>query len=146
MSPTGTYLQVSRVIKAKREKVFEAWTNPELMKKWFCPQDLVVADVQADARKGGKYKIAMKDEARGKIFTTFGSYREIIPNEKLVFSWEWEEPDQNESVVTVEFSDKDGGTQVTVTHERFKDMNGENGHLEGWTSALENLSKQVFGG
>ena len=145
MSPSAdTRLQVSRVIQAAPEKVFEAWIRPELMKKWFCPEDLRVANVKADARVGGKYLIAMKDEGRDKTFTTFGTYKEIIPNKKLVFTWEWEEPDQAESVVTVTFKIKNGGTEVIVLHERFVDMAEEKGHEEGWTSALENLAKQVF--
>lgn len=142
MTQSQTRLQVSRVIKAKREKVFEAWIKPELMAKWFCPQDLKVADVTADAKVGGKYHIAMKDTH--KTFITFGTYKEIVPNKRLVFTWEWEEPDQAESVVTVDFEDRDGGTEVTVTHERYVDIQGEKGHLEGWTSALVNLAKQVF--
>lgn len=142
MTQSQTRLQVSRVIKAERGKVFEAWIKPEFMKKWFCPQELRVAEVTADARVGGKYRIAMKDAH--KTFITFGTYKEIVPNTKLVFTWEWEEPDQAESVVTVNFKDKNGGTEVTVTHERYVDMEGENGHLEGWTSALVNLAKQIF--
>lgn len=144
MSPLSeTRLEVSRIIQAERKKVFEAWIQPELMKKWFCPQELVVADVIAEARIGGKYRIVMKDEIRDKTFTTFGTYKEIIPHQKLVFTWEWEEPDQAGSLVTVTFKDKKGGTEVTVLHERFMDMAGEKGHKEGWTSALENLAKNI---
>lgn len=146
MTPSGTYLQVSRFFKAGREEVFQAWINPEIMKKWFCPQDLTVASVKADARVGGKYSISMKDDSRDKIFTTFGTYKEIIPGQKLVFTWEWEEPDQAESVVTVEFKEKNGGTEVVLTHERFVDMEGENGHKEGWTSALVNLEENGLNG
>ena len=55
MSPLSeTRLEVSRIIQAERKKIFEAWIRPELMKKWFCPQELVVAEVKADARVGGK--------------------------------------------------------------------------------------------
>ena len=142
-----TRLRVSRVIRAERARVFEAWTRPELMQQWFCPQDLVVAEVEADVRVGGKYRIAMKEkEARGKVFTTFGIYKEIVPGEKLVFTWEWEEPGQAESLVTVTFFDKDGGTEVTVLHERYVDMDGENTHQHGWTSALENLEIKLLNG
>ena len=140
---TETRLEASRIIQAEREKVFEAWIRPELMKEWFCPEKLVVAEVKADARVDGKYRIVMKDETRDKIFTTFGTYKEIVPHSKPVFTWEWEEPGQAERLVTVTFKDKNGGTEVTVLHERFVDMAGENGHKEGWTSALENLAKQI---
>lgn len=142
MTQPQVRLQVSRIIKAERKKVFEAWIKPEIMKKWFCPQDLDVAEVSADLRVGGKYRIAMKDIH--KTFVTFGTYRQIVPNEKLVFTWEWEEPGQSGSVVTVDFRDKDGGTEVVVTHERFTDMEGEKTHEEGWTSALLNLAQKVF--
>lgn len=144
MSPSAdTRLEVSRVIRAARAKVFEAWIRPEMMKKWFCPQELVVDSAKSDARVGGKYRIAMKDVDRNKIFTVFGIYKEITPNQKLVFTWEWEEPNQTESLVTVTFRDRDGGTEVAVLHERYVDMEGEGGHREGWMSALENLGKKM---
>ncbi len=141
---TSMKLKVSRVVRAKRERVFEAWIKPEFMQKWFCPQNLIVDEVKAAARVGGKYRIAMKDVERGKIFTTSGIYHEIIPNQKLVFSWSFDAPDQTNSLVTVTFEDQSGGTKITVLHERYSDMKGEDTHLQGWTSALENLEKQLF--
>lgn len=144
MNPLATRLEISRLIPAPRKKVFEAWIRPELMQQWFCPQDLIVDDVEADARPDGKYFIAMKDMARNKIFKVFGTYKEILPDQKLVFTWEWEEPDQAESLVTVTFKDNNGGTEVKVLHERYVDMADEQGHREGWISALENLEKKLF--
>jgi len=144
MPQAQTRLEVSKLFQAPRETVFKAWIQPEMMKQWFCPEWLHVAAVEAAARVGGKYRISMKDEDRDKTFTTFGTYKEIIPNQKLVFTWEWEEPDQSGSLVTVTFKDKKGGTEVTVLHERYVDMANEEGHLKGWKSALENLAKQLF--
>lgn len=144
MNKSETRFETSRFIRGKRARVFAAWTEPELMKKWFCPQNLEVAEVSSDARIGGRYLIAMKDEERGKVFTTTGIYKEIVPGEKLVFTWEFEEPGQEESLVTVTFRDKNGGTEVTVLHERFVDIDGEQSHREGWVSALENLELKVF--
>lgn len=134
-----TRLEVSRWIDADRKKLFEAWIRPELMRRWFCPQDLVVDDVEADARLGGHYRIAMKDPVRGKVFTTTGTYTEISPYKKIAFTWAFDQPGQTGSHVTVTFEEKSGGTLVKVLHERYADIEGENTHKQGWTSALEHL-------
>jgi uncharacterized protein YndB with AHSA1/START domain len=76
------------------------------------------------------------------LLTTAGTYKEIRPSEKLVFTWGPETPEQADSVVTIEFTDQDDGTLVTLTHEKLPEGMGES-HREGWTSALEHLSKEI---
>lgn len=140
MTAAKDHLQVSVFIQAKREKVFEAWIRPELMKKWFCPENLTPGVVEADVRVGGTYRGSMIDGSN--VYTASGTYQEIAPNEKLVFTHGWEGPDRMETLVTVAFKDKDGGTEVTLTHERFASIEQAKGHEKGWVSALENLAKQ----
>jgi uncharacterized protein YndB with AHSA1/START domain len=138
MTMTKDRLQVTEFIRGKREKVFEAWTRAETMRQWFCPEELSVRSVEADPQVGKGFRISM---AGNEVYTAIGTYREIRPNQKLVFTWRWDEPDAAETLITVEFSDKEGGTEVTLTQERFTDPEQVKGHHDGWTSALKHLAK-----
>jgi uncharacterized protein YndB with AHSA1/START domain len=135
-------LKLSRFIAAKREKVFQAWTRPALMQQWFCPVDMSVARAEADPRVGGHYRVEMKKQS-GELHTTYGVYREIIPGEKLVFTWGWEGPDRHETQVTIELRDKDNGTELVLIHERFADQESADHHAKGWRSCLENLAARI---
>lgn len=142
MKPTdGTRLRLTKFIKAPRARVFEAWTQPEVMKLWFAPGAMIVPLAETDVRVGGNYRLQMQDGA--KLHTTSGAYREIVPNEKLVFTWGWDVPERQESLVTVEFRDKDGGTEVTLTHERFANAEQTKEHTKGWIGCLDNLAARI---
>jgi uncharacterized protein YndB with AHSA1/START domain len=134
-------VQVVKFVNAKRDKVFDAWTKPELMKRWSCPADLTIGAIEADVRLGGRFRTEMI--GRDEVHTATGVYEKVTTNEKLVFTHGWEGPDRIETLVTVEFRDKDGGTEITVTHERLKDANSAKGHEQGWISTLENLAKKM---
>lgn len=133
-------LQVSKFIKAKRDKVFEAWVQPEIMKKWGCPKELKIGEIQLDFRVGGKFRTSML--GNGDVYIATGIYQEIILNEKLVFTHGWEGPDQANTLVTVVFKDKGEGTEVVLTHERLANESSMEGHKEGWISTLDNLELQ----
>jgi len=131
-------LQVSRMVKAKRHRVFDAWTKPELMHLWFAPGSMTVASASADLRIGGAYHVEIKGDA-GVIHMVHGVYQEIIPNERLRFTWGWQDvPDG--SVVTVEFKDVEGGTEVILTHERLTTVEWRDRHEHGWNGCLVNLA------
>lgn len=137
---TGTSLRVSRVIKASPEEVFAAWTQPEHLKRWSCPEGMEVGDAQVDLTVGGRYLIRM-ESPQGKVHTAVGVYREIERPSRLVYTWDWEEESIGETIVTVEFNDLDGSTEVVLTHELFPNAEAKVGHEEGWTSCLGRLDK-----
>lgn len=144
---SDTKLQVRKFINAKRERVFEAWTKPALMKQWFAPGTMTTPDAQADVRVGGAYKITISNDAdklaASGLHIVYGVYKEIVPHRKIVFSWGWEGPDRHESIVTVEFKEKDGGTEVIVTHERLPNAEQAKLHQHGWIGCLDNLAARV---
>ncbi|HEY5219332.1 MAG TPA: SRPBCC domain-containing protein [Gemmatimonadaceae bacterium] len=138
-------LRMTRVIKAKRDKVFQAWIKPETLKQWMGPQGIVVPVVKIDARVGGQYRIEMESTGdgmgnAGDKYVVVGVYEEIVPNEKLVFTWMWERPDATKTVVTILLKDKDGGTELTLIHERFGSTDEMKSHESGWTSSMEKLA------
>lgn len=136
---TSHDLTVTKHIQAPRAKVFAAWTTPEIMKHWFFPTGMSVANAESDIRVGGTYRATMTG-AQG-TSTVFGVYREIVAGERLVFTHSWDEGDRRETLVTVEFADRDGGTQVTLTHTGLATRESADGHTQGWTSTLDNLAR-----
>lgn len=140
-----TSLRVSRVIRADRETLFGAWTEPDRLRRWSCPEGATVEDVRVDLRVGGKYRIRMRG-SEGQTYTAVGVYREVDRPQRLVYTWDWEEEDQavGETIVTVEFKDLGETTEVVVTHERFPSAEAKDGHEQGWTSCLDRL-EGLFG-
>jgi uncharacterized protein YndB with AHSA1/START domain len=134
-------LDVSKIIAAPRVRVFAAWTDPELVKLWFAPGEMTVADASIDAKVGGSYRIVM--QGPDMTPTAVGEYREIIANEKLVFSWQWEGDPSQPTLVTVTFHDAGNGTRVDIKHERFPSEESRTRHEHGWIGCLENLAKKL---
>jgi len=94
---------------------------------------------ESDAKVGGKYRVIMRTPDEKK-HTAHGVYREVVPNEKLVFSWQWVSDPEVVSEVTVAFERDGNATNLTLTHELLATELSRDGHREGWTGALENLA------
>lgn len=137
-----TSLRISRAIKASPEILFGAWTDPAQLKEWSCPEGITLADVQVDLAVGGRFRLRMED-GDGKRYTAVGTYREVDPPRRLVYTWQWEEKenDVGETVVTVEFHPKGDLTEVVLTHELFPNAEAKEDHLQGWTSIFSRLEK-----
>ena len=140
---TDIRLQVTKFIRAKRERVFAAWTQPELMKKWFAPGEMTAATASSDPRAGGAYRVEMRGASTcgdcGDSNVT-GKYTKVIPNELLVFTWQWEGHDVPDTLVTVALKDAPGGTELTLTHERFPSDEARDKHEMGWNGCIANLA------
>jgi uncharacterized protein YndB with AHSA1/START domain len=138
-------LTIKRHLKAPPAKVFAAWTDPEKIKRWMGPGNIVAVRVAADPRVGGRYRIEMH-RPTGEAHNVGGAYREIIANEKLVFTWAWDAapPDTpHESLVTVLLKPDGTGTLLTLIHEHFLDEASRDGHDQGWHGALDKLERFV---
>ena len=136
-------LEISRVIKADRTRVFNAWTRPEIMQQWFGPGLMKVVEGSADVRAGGAYRWQMKGKPDGSDpefqANASGMYKKVIPNEMVSFTWNGSWAPDEETLVTIHFRDVVEGTEVTLTHERFKTEESRAGHQRGWTSMLDKL-------
>ena len=134
----STSLKVSRVVSAPAEAVFRAWTEPDEIEKWWAPEGMSVPFVEVDLKIGGAYRLGLQ-RPDAEPFNATGTYREIQRARRLVFTWRWE-PDMmkaGETLVTVEFHEKDGKTEVVLTHERFPSTEVRDEHRKGWTECLE---------
>jgi uncharacterized protein YndB with AHSA1/START domain len=93
-----------------------------------------------DLRVGGRYRFGMRQVPAGDIFYLTGTYREVTPPERLVYTWRWEnEPDGAETLVTVEFHDRGAATEVVLLHEKFPNQHMRDEHNKGWSGCLDRL-------
>ncbi len=139
---TKPSLTIKRRFKAPPAKVYAAWTDPEKMSRWMGPADVQTVIAECDVRVGGRYAVKMVTSS-GEEHDVCGVYREIVPNEKLVFTWAWLTTPERESLVTVTFKDDNGGTLMTLLHEQFFDEDARDRHNAGWTGTMERLEKYL---
>ncbi|MFQ5693404.1 MAG: SRPBCC domain-containing protein [Nitrospinota bacterium] len=110
--------------------------------RWFAPSDdFEIPTAETDLRIDGEYRFAMKS-ADGTLSVAAGTYREIHPPERLVFTWTWVEGgmDIGETLVTVEFRDRGDETEVSLTHELLPTEEARQAHAEGWNGCLGRLA------
>src|SRR5262249_27010726 len=123
MTPTQAErfsLEIKRIIKASRERVYAAGTDPEQLRQWFGPEGVQTRNIIAESRVGGRFcwDITTPD---GEAMTVAGEYRELVPGRKIVFSWQWQDDEtweNHRSIVTVELEDVEGGTSLLLRHEQ----------------------------
>jgi uncharacterized protein YndB with AHSA1/START domain len=153
-SRDSTVLQVRRTLSAPRERVFEAWLDPDLLRRWLTGPRATSPRAEVDARVGGEFRVIVTSRLGGLLGRLPGSfdgavhmvgrYLEISPPERLVFSFGWEnfptiDLDPEATVVTVEFHEWDGGTEIVLTHERQPSRRLRAFHSHGWKGSLRKL-------
>lgn len=138
-------VQLRRVFRAPRAKVFRAWTEPRAVERWFGPHGWSTRVVRLDVRVDGEYEFAMTPPTSGAPHRLLGGrFREIVPDRRLVFTWTWKDDDQpQESRVTIDFNDAEGGTEIVLQHERLATAEAREGHTGGWTESLDRLGESL---
>jgi uncharacterized protein YndB with AHSA1/START domain len=155
-APTSTstvptfMLTQTRVIRAPRARVYEAWTNPEIVKKWFGPAGKTCPGFSADVRVDGAYRVEVASctpvtaadgsECEAPLAVATGNYTKVVPNELLQFTWTTNWSPGEDSIVTVSLKDVDGGTEITILHENFNTEASRDGHNQGWAGCLDKLA------
>ncbi|MDP9570622.1 SRPBCC family protein [Agrobacterium cavarae] len=151
-SETARYeLVLMREIDAPREKIFRAWTDPQLLKQWFCPKPWGVSHAELDVRTGGSSVIVMTGP-NGEVVDNRGVYLEVVPNEKIVFTdafktaWIPSEKPFMTGIVLLEPLG-DGKTKYTAMArhwtEEDKKTHEAMGFHEGWGAATDQLAALV---
>jgi uncharacterized protein YndB with AHSA1/START domain len=148
----GLTLTVRRTFAAPLEKVFAAWADPDQLKQWMCgdvPSHVITQHVQ-EIRTGGRWKTEIHDPAKNEVYWGRGVYREVRPQEKIVFTWFWTKdtpdgpnmhPGSEETVVTVEFFARGDKTEVVLTHSAFATDAQRKDHDGGWNGCFDALEK-----
>ena len=141
-------LTIRRVFDADIETVFRAWTDPEILAKWFAPEGVTTSIKKVELETGGEYDFIL-NAPEGQV-RHHGEYVLIVPPEKLVFTWVLDSDNQactgstsgiTDTLVTVDFRRVDNATEIVLTHEQLPDRKACEGHQFGWTACLDSLSK-----
>jgi uncharacterized protein YndB with AHSA1/START domain len=140
---TGLKVEVVRVIRASKQRVFDAWTRPEIVRQWFIAGTVKLADASMDLRKDGAWRMesigsCQPGEASNAVS---GRYLRVEPYDLLSFTWNNGHFPEEESVVTIRLRDVDGGTEMTLIHDRFLTEASREDHATGWESVIGNLAK-----
>jgi uncharacterized protein YndB with AHSA1/START domain len=137
-------LSLQRRYPVAPEKVWRAWTDPQALKQWWGPGGAeAVSLVQLDVRVGGRFRIVFGGP-RGDEHEVQGTYKEVVPNRRLAFTWTWPRTTpERESLVTISFKPAAGGTELDFVHAKHFDEKVRDGHLRGWTEALVKLDRYL---
>ncbi len=142
-APNETFqATMTRFIRATPAQVYDAFVKPELLARWQCPRGMT-SEVSADARVGGHYRIAMRARD-GSTFVAIGRYVALEPARRVSYTWAWEGggpiPEGQETMVVVELTPRDGGTELRMQHSGFAAAAVRDSHAQGWASVLNRLN------
>jgi uncharacterized protein YndB with AHSA1/START domain len=138
-------LVVTRVFAAPRQLVFEAWTDPAHLAKWWGPKAFPGEHISMEAREGHAWRNSLRSIETGSELWHKGVFREVVPPERLVFTFAWEEEGERglETLVTLTFAEEGDKTRMTLHQAPFVSIAERDGHSGGWNSAFDRLQELV---
>jgi uncharacterized protein YndB with AHSA1/START domain/DNA-binding transcriptional ArsR family regulator len=142
---SGHVVRIERSFAASAEEVFDAWTSPEVMRRWFHPApdwDTPVADV--DLRVGGKVRVVMR-RPDGREFAAQGEYTLIDRPHRLVMTWTFQDDPSNEQLIELSFSEFGGSTAVLMVNSGISTDERRDSQGEGWRRCLDELERVLAG-
>jgi uncharacterized protein YndB with AHSA1/START domain len=135
-------VEITRSIKAPRERVFDAFTIPEQIVRWIGPEDHDAISAEVDLRVGGEYSFRFHVESHGDL-EAYGVFREIVRPSRLAYTWQWDDPrlDIGETLITIDFAEINGATELRFRHEGLPTIEDRDGHNDGWNRCLNKLER-----
>jgi uncharacterized protein YndB with AHSA1/START domain len=140
---SGQTLRMERTFPAPAQAVFDAWTSEEVLRRWFhAEHDWETPEAEVDLRLGGAVRVVMRDPHKDERHGGGGYYTEIDPPNRLVFTWTWDNDDEDrETLIEVDFEEAGGVTTVRFTHSNLRDQESVLNHEGGWARCFENLGR-----
>jgi len=136
-------VRVTRRFSAPRERVYDAWTNEDVLRRWWAGgPDWETPLAEVDVRVGGEYRLQMRTP-EGETHSVHGEYTEVRPPERLAYTWQWEGMDEISQVV-VDFLEDGDETEVVLVHTGIADAGSREQHEQGWNAVLGTLERNVF--
>ena len=142
MKPTELF--ASRLVRADRQAVFDAWTRPEQIKRWWGPPPYTCPVAEIDLRVGGSFRLANLGP-EGEMIWISGKFNRVEVPSALSYSWQLSTQPPEPSLVHVEFVEHPEGTEVRVHHERFANVEQRDLHADGWAGCLGKLAEMIEG-
>ncbi len=141
---SGQTLLLERTFKAPAQRVFDAWTSEEVMRRWFHGEhDWETTVAQVDLRLGGNVRVVMRDPDNDVEYGGGGHYTEIDPPHRLAFTWTWDDDLDRDTLIELDFTEADGATTVRLTHSSLRDQESVISHESGWNACLDNLERAL---
>lgn len=138
MADTLPSVAIVRRIKASPARIWAAITQPEQMIQWWGPDAGPTLSAEADVRPGGRFSVVFR-LLNGEEHNPTGIYQQVIPEQKLSFTWDLPGAQEPESLVTFLLKPIDGGTELTLLHEHLPDEAERDSHEQGWNGLLDKL-------
>lgn len=140
---TGHTLEIERTFRAPAQAVFDAFTNPEVMRRWWHPErDWETSEAEVDLRVGGTVRVVMRDPHKDAEYGGGGRYTEIDPPRRLAFTWIWDGNDTRQ-LIEIDFEEAGGVTTVRFTHRDLWNEEAVRSHEEGWNNCFDNLERTL---
>src|SRR5262245_29083774 len=137
-------LVIERVFDAPRELVFKLWTDPAHVKRWMGPRGFTAVHFEHEARPGGRWRGCLRPDGGGRDLWHGGVVREIVPPQRLVYSFAWDREDGSrghETLVTITFEEVRGKTRMIFHQAEFDSVAQRDGHRGGWSSSFDRLAE-----
>ena len=142
---SGHVVRIERTFAASAEDVFDAWTNPEVMRRWFhCAPDWDTPDADVDLRVGGMVRVVMR-KPDSTEFEAHGEYTLIDRPHKLAMTWTFDDDPSNEQLIELSFSESEGSTTVLMVNRGISTDKRRDAQDWGWRGCFDELER-VLGG
>jgi uncharacterized protein YndB with AHSA1/START domain len=142
---SGQVLRIERTFAASAEDVFDAWTMPEVMRRWFhCAPDWATPEAEVDLRVGGKVRVVMR-KPDGTEGEAQGEYTLIDRPYRLVMTWTFEDDPSNEQLIELSFSESEGSTTVLMVNSGISTDERRDDQDEGWHGCFDELERALAG-
>jgi uncharacterized protein YndB with AHSA1/START domain len=144
--PEDRTLVITRVFKAPRTLVFEAWTDPKAVVKWMGPRSHPAVHVEQDLRPGGAWRICLRPNDGGRDLWQGGIFHEVVPPERLIFSFAWDQEDGSkglETLISITLIEHEGKTTMTFRQSVFDTMARRDSHRGGWSGSFDRLEEAL---
>jgi uncharacterized protein YndB with AHSA1/START domain len=140
---SGYVVRIERTFAASAEDVFDAWTSPEVMRRWFhCYESWNTPEADVDLRVGGKVRVVMR-KADGTESEMGGEYQVIDRPRRLVMTWTFDDDPSNEQLIELTFTETEGSTKVLMVNSRISTDGRRESQDEGWNGCLDQLERAL---
>jgi uncharacterized protein YndB with AHSA1/START domain len=141
---SGKTLLIERTFQAPAQAVFDAWTSEEVLRRWFAGEPgWDTPEAHVDLRLGGAVRVVMRDPEKDVEHGGGGHYTEIDPPNRLAFTWTWDDDEDRETLIELDFEEAEGATTVRLTHSGLRDQDSVISHEGGWNNCLDSLERAL---
>jgi uncharacterized protein YndB with AHSA1/START domain len=143
IEPPGYVVRIERTFDAPAAAVFDAWTSPEVMRRWFhCAPDWETPEAEVDLRVGGKVRVVMR-RPDGTEISASGEYTLIDRPQRLEMTWTFDDEPSNRQRIELSFSESEGSTTVVMINSGISTGERRDSQHAGWHGCFDELARAL---